>query len=70
MPQMTNRATKLGPVASHERASIENALHATGGRVYDPSGAAARLGLVRSTLESKIRALGIDKQRFRGSRAL
>ena len=45
---------------------IEEALRASGGRVFGPSGAAARLGIARSTLESKIRALGINKNRFRG----
>jgi formate hydrogenlyase transcriptional activator len=33
--------------------------------VFGPSGAATRLGVARSTLESKIRGLGIDKNRFR-----
>ena len=55
-------------VASHERAVIEEALRASGGRVFGPSGAAARLGIARSTLESKIRGLGIDKNRFRSRR--
>jgi PAS domain S-box-containing protein len=53
-------------VAAHEKATIEEALRASGGRVFGPSGAAARLGIARSTLESKIRALGINKNRFRG----
>ena len=52
-------------LASHERTIIEDALRASGGRVFGPSGAAARLGIARSTLESKIRGLGIDKNRFR-----
>ena len=52
-------------VAAHERAVIEGALRATSGRVFGPSGAAARLGVPRSTLESKIRTLGINKNRFR-----
>jgi formate hydrogenlyase transcriptional activator len=52
-------------LASHERTMIEDALRASGGRVFGPSGAAARLGIARSTLESKIRGLGIDKNRFR-----
>jgi formate hydrogenlyase transcriptional activator len=52
-------------VAAHERAAIEEALRATGGRVFGPAGAAARLGVPRSTLESKIRTLGINKNRFR-----
>ena len=53
-------------IAGHERTIIEDALRASGGRVFGPSGAAARLGIARSTLESKIRVLGINKNRFRG----
>jgi len=53
-------------LAGHEKTIIEDALRASGGRVFGPSGAAARLGIARSTLESKIRALGINKNRFRG----
>jgi formate hydrogenlyase transcriptional activator len=56
-------------LASHEKALIEDALRATGGRVFGASGAAARLGIPRSTLESKIRTLRINKGRFR-TRAL
>jgi formate hydrogenlyase transcriptional activator len=52
-------------LATHEKAVVEDALRATGGRVYGPSGAAVRLGIPRSTLEWKIRALKIDKRRFR-----
>jgi PAS domain S-box-containing protein len=52
------------PVPSHEKAIIEAALSECGGRVYGPSGAAAKLGIPRSTLESKIRSLKIDKNRF------
>ena len=52
-------------LAAHEKAIIEDALRATGGRVFGPSGAAARLGIPRSTLESKIRTLKINKNRFR-----
>ena len=33
--------------------------------VYGPFGAASRLGMPRSTLESKIRSLKIDKDRFK-----
>jgi DNA-binding NtrC family response regulator len=35
------------------------------GRVAGPAGAAARLGIPRSTLDSKIRSLRIDKNRFK-----
>src|SRR5262249_15398210 len=40
---------------------IEAALADTHGRISGPSGAAAKLGIPRQTLESKIRRLGIDK---------
>jgi len=51
--------------AEHERALIEAALSECRGRVSGPAGAAAKLGLPRQTLESKIKALGIDTQRFK-----
>jgi len=52
-------------LAAHEKALIEGALRASGGQVFGPEGAAARLGIPRSTLESRIRALRINKSRFR-----
>ena len=48
-----------------EREIIEAALAESRGRVSGPSGAAARLGIPRSTLESRIRALMINKTRFK-----
>src|SRR5262245_23526187 len=65
-PALENRPALPSTLAGHEKTIIEDALRASGGRVYGPSGAAARLGIARSTLESKIRALGINKNRFRG----
>jgi formate hydrogenlyase transcriptional activator len=44
---------------------IEEALATARGRVSGPSGAAARLGIPPTTLDSKIRKFGIDKLRFR-----
>jgi formate hydrogenlyase transcriptional activator len=44
---------------------IEAALEESRGRVSGPAGAAAKLGIPRSTLESKIRSLKISKNRFR-----
>ena len=44
---------------------IEVALKDTRGRVSGPTAAAAKLGIPRSTLESKIKSLKIDKDRFR-----
>ena len=52
-------------LATNEKAMIEAALAETRGRVAGPSGAAAKLGIPRQTLDSKIRALGINKHRFR-----
>jgi PAS domain S-box-containing protein len=52
-------------VATQEREIIEAALQECQGRVFGPSGAAAKLGIARSTLESKIRSLKINKNRFR-----
>jgi formate hydrogenlyase transcriptional activator len=46
---------------------IEAALAETQGRISGPSGAAARLGMPRQTLESKIRRLGIDKYEHKRS---
>jgi formate hydrogenlyase transcriptional activator len=64
-PPVESRLGISGALASHEKALIEDALRGTGGRVFGPSGAAARLGIPRSTLESKIRTLKINKTRFR-----
>src|SRR5258705_1890932 len=54
-------------VAAREREEIEAALTESRGRVFGPSGAAARLGIARSTLDSKIKTLKIDKNRFKVS---
>ena len=48
-----------------ERQLIEAALSVTGGRVAGPKGAAAKLGIARQTLDSKITALGIDKFQYK-----
>jgi PAS domain S-box-containing protein len=48
-----------------EKDMIEAALRDTRGRVSGPAGAAAKLGIPRSTLESKIRSLKINKNRYK-----
>jgi PAS domain S-box-containing protein len=48
-----------------EREIIEAALAATRGRVSGPSGAAAKLGIPPSTLETRIKALQINKAQFK-----
>jgi PAS domain S-box-containing protein len=50
---------------AQEKGMIEAALKETRGRVFGPRGAAAKLGIPRSTLEWKIRSLKIDKNRFK-----
>jgi transcriptional regulator with GAF, ATPase, and Fis domain len=57
--------TAASTLATHEKDAIEAALRESKGRVAGPFGAAARLGVPSSTLESKIKALNIDKRRFR-----
>ena len=49
----------------HTNAEIEAVLRETRGRISGPDGAAARLGVPASTLESRIRALKINKHQFR-----
>jgi DNA-binding NtrC family response regulator len=64
--------TSVGPahplpqgLSVQERTLIEQALAAKKGKRSDRSGAAARVKMPESTLEARIRALGIDKNRFR-----
>jgi formate hydrogenlyase transcriptional activator len=52
-------------LAGQEKEMIEAALSESGGQVFGSSGAAARLGIPRSTLESKIRSLKISKNSFK-----
>jgi len=52
-------------LVARERERIEAVLAEARGRVSGPSGAAAKLGMPRSTLDSKIRSLKINKHRFK-----
>jgi PAS domain S-box-containing protein len=52
---------------NQEKEMIERALVECGGRVAGPQGAATRLGIPQSTLASKIKTLGINKNRFKAS---
>ena len=59
-------STRLGEALMNtEKEMIEAALEETGGRVSGPSGAAVKLAIPRSTLESRIRTLQINKHLFR-----
>jgi DNA-binding NtrC family response regulator len=50
---------------SQEKQAIETALADSQGRVSGPTGAAAKLGIPPSTLDSKIKTLKINKHRFK-----
>ena len=50
---------------SDRKVQIEAILRETRGRIYGPRGAAARLGLPATTLDSQLRALGINKHQFK-----
>jgi PAS domain S-box-containing protein len=51
---------------SEEKKVIEAALAEAQGQVSGPTGAAARLGIPASTLDSKIKSLKINKHRYKG----
>jgi transcriptional regulator with GAF, ATPase, and Fis domain len=53
--------------AAQEKATIEAALAETKGRVAGRRGAAVKLGIPASTLDSKIKAQKINKNRFKSS---
>jgi DNA-binding NtrC family response regulator len=56
-----------GKLAAQEKDMIEAALAESNGRVSGPRGAAAKLGIPQSTLDSKIKSLKINKHQFRKS---
>jgi DNA-binding NtrC family response regulator len=67
-PPATDASRKFGlskKLPTEEKAIIEAALGECGGQVSGPSGAAAKLGIPGSTLESKIKSLNINKKRFK-----
>ena len=68
-PDAPSRGRGVAPlvdqVTASERAAIEGALATSRGRVSGPRGAARHLDMPASTLEFRIRKLGIDKFRFR-----
>jgi transcriptional regulator with GAF, ATPase, and Fis domain len=54
-------------LTAQERELIEVALAESKGKVSGPLGAAAKLGIPQSTLDSKIKSLKINKHRFRNA---
>lgn len=66
-PPLAESATEVPILSAQEmesleRANIERALAACGGKVSGESGAAARLGIAPSTLSSRMKALGIQRK--------
>lgn len=57
MPRPASAGVTL---ADAESEAIVRALREAGGRVGGPQGAAASLGMKRTTLQAKMRKLGID----------
>ena len=65
-PSSTNPISSIatqGTLRDHEAAVILQTVNAAGGMIGGPQGAAARLGLKRTTLVSKMKRLGIYRPR-------
>jgi formate hydrogenlyase transcriptional activator len=60
-------APEIANSRERQKAEIEAILKETRGRISGPDGAAARLGIPASTLESRIKSLKINKHLFRGN---
>jgi formate hydrogenlyase transcriptional activator len=69
-PALRSSAPLTATLAEREREIIEAALAESQGRVAGPFGAAAKLGIPRQTLDSKIANLQISKERFKVRAAL
>jgi formate hydrogenlyase transcriptional activator len=64
-PETESPARLRLSLTSHEREVIGAALVESRGRISGPRGAARKLGMPRTTLESKIKSLRINKERYR-----
>ena len=64
-PQSVVTAPIATIFGSDRKGQIEAMLRETRGKVYGPCGAAARLGLPATTLDSQIRSLSINKHQFK-----
>jgi formate hydrogenlyase transcriptional activator len=64
--RLSKTSVDLGTaLAEHEKELIKAALAECGGQTGGPAGAAVKLGLPRQTLDSRIKALGIDRHQFK-----
>ena len=64
-PPLPISAPAMQDSGSDRKSKIETILRETRGKVYGPNGAAVRLGIPGTTLESQIRSLGIKKYLFK-----
>jgi formate hydrogenlyase transcriptional activator len=64
-PLRTAPAVITNVLRFDRKVQIETMLRETRGKVYGPLGAAARLGLPATTLDSQIRALSINKHQYK-----
>jgi transcriptional regulator with GAF, ATPase, and Fis domain len=62
---LNRRSLWRRPLVNQEREIIEAALEECRGRISGPSGAAGKLGIPRTTLECRIKSLGINKHQFK-----
>ncbi|HEY6121260.1 MAG TPA: sigma 54-interacting transcriptional regulator [Pyrinomonadaceae bacterium] len=64
-PAVIARPANATVFGSDRKGQIEAVLRETRGKVYGPYGAAARLGVPATTLDSQLRTLGINKHQFK-----
>jgi transcriptional regulator with PAS, ATPase and Fis domain len=65
VPRLESSGTFTQSVQSYEKELIEAALMESNGKVAGPNGAAAKLGIPRSSLELRIKQLSIKKHTIR-----
>jgi len=65
LPVAESETVARDPAETEERGAIESALSASRGKISGETGAAKKVGIPASTLEFRIKKLGIDKLRYR-----
>ncbi len=64
-PTPAHRTESLPPFDAMQREYFERALHQTGGKIYGTDGAAALVGMKPTTLQSRLKKLGLDPAKAR-----
>jgi formate hydrogenlyase transcriptional activator len=65
LPAVRRETVAQDPAEAQERQALETALSASRGKISGENGAAKKVGMPASTLEFRIKKLGIDKLRYR-----